>query len=47
MAIVFNGLSVIAAALDVGGGRLISYVILGAAAAVTAGMLLALIRGGR
>ncbi len=47
MAIVFNGLSVIAAALDVGGGRPISYVILGAAAAVTVGMLLALIRGGR
>src|SRR6266540_2251054 len=45
MAIVFNGLSVIAAALDVGGGRPISYVILGAAAAVTVGMLLALIRG--
>jgi hypothetical protein len=47
MAVVFNGLSVIAAALDIGAGRPITYVVLVAAAAVTMGMLVALIRGGR
>jgi len=47
MAIVFNGLSVVAAALDLAGGRPITYVIIVAAAAVTMGMFLALIRGGR
>ena len=47
MAVVFNGLSVIAAALDIGAGRPITYVVLVAAAAVTVGMLVALIRGGR
>jgi hypothetical protein len=47
MAVVFNGLSVIAAALYVDGGRPITYVVLAAAAAVTVGMLVALIRGGR
>jgi hypothetical protein len=47
MAVVFNGLSVVAAALDVGGGRPVTYVILVAAAVITVGMLVALIRGGR
>jgi len=47
MAVVFNGLSVIAAALDIGAGRPITYVILVAAAAVSVGMLVALVRGGR
>jgi len=47
MALVFNGLSVIAAALDTGAGRPVTYVILVAAGLVTVGSLLALIRGGR
>jgi hypothetical protein len=47
MAVVFNGLSVVAAALDMGGGRPVTYVILAAASVVTVGMLAALIRGGR
>ena len=47
MAVVFNSLSVIAAALDIGGGRPITYVVLVAAAVATVGMLGALIRGGR
>jgi hypothetical protein len=47
MAVVFNGLSVVAAAMDLGAGRPVTYVILAAAAVVTVGMLAALIRGGR
>jgi hypothetical protein len=47
MAVVFNGLGVIAAALDTGAGRPVTYIILVAASVVTVGMLAALIRGGR
>lgn len=48
MAVTFNGLSVIAAVIDLGnGGQPIAWLILGAAAVVTAGMAIALARGGR
>jgi hypothetical protein len=47
MAVVFNGLSVIAAALDMGSGRPVTSVVFAAATVVTVGMLVALIRGGR
>jgi hypothetical protein len=48
MAITFNGLSVIAAVLDLSnGGQPIAWVILGAAAVVTVGMTIAVMRQGR
>jgi hypothetical protein len=47
MAVVFNGLSVVAAALDMGAGRPVTYVVFAAAAVVTVGLLVALLRGGR
>ena len=48
MAVTFNGLSVVAAVVDIAnGGQPIAWVILAAAAVVTAGMTLALMRAGR
>ena len=48
MAVTFNGLSVVAAVLDIAnGGQPIAWVILAAAAVVTAGMTMALMRAGR